>query len=356
MRRSTRREQTPSLRGSLIVRTQRGMLTAQRWPRPRGPNRHPTNREWTEWLKQATELSKWVPPIIWEAAREAGRKAAALPRDLIIASMRGRLFAIQLDDKGWYYPLAAARDISESLDIIAQWKGSLLVRGDDLWIPLRLGEPDQLLTVDAATGMPVWRALEGLPGTYTPPTPAAFSQVLGSPTPTLVSAETGPLVMSRAPATGTANACCALRALDTPPHLYVFGLRGTKELLTNAQWGICLRDSTSGRLVSFALRYLTATSTPILSLSQWNSLTSYQSQTASRGILHTNTLFLAVQDDGTNFNFLVSSDDAGYIQAFTTLRTAWLAAPDQIGLFISSGATENIGCTLACLHYRHTAA
>lgn len=351
MRKSINRERTPSLRGALIVRAQRGKLTAQGWPRKRKGPRHATNVYWSEWLQQADILAKYAPDSIQLSAREAAAGTAQMPRDLIISSMRGRLWYIEWEDGHRSYPLAAARDISDSLDILSQYKGTLLVRGADLWIPVPLPDHKTVLTWNVATGLPEWDDATGASSNYSAPLAASFPVIIGTPAPTLVQASPGPLVLGRTPAAAGTFLGAALRTLSTAPRTYTFGLRHVAELVTNNKWGLVLRDSVTGRLVAFNYVMVTPTSTPRLQVDYWTSPTVWTSTPVFRILTHQNTLFLRVLDDGTNFVFSVAGDDANFQTVATLSRTAWLAVPNQLGFNIASGALENLGSTLAAFHY-----
>jgi hypothetical protein len=164
MRKPTGGTRPPSLRGSLMVDTTRGSLRVRAWPRKRGPDRHPTNVYWTQWLRYATYLYTYQPGKFKAALDVATAGTPWMPRDVFIASLRGRAFTLRDDNGRTYYPMPARQDISDSLDAIAQLPGEMMYRSSGLWVPVPSGEDGQVLTYrDSA---PAWEAPATTPNPY----------------------------------------------------------------------------------------------------------------------------------------------------------------------------------------------
>jgi hypothetical protein len=66
---------------------------------------------------------------IWQATRNT----TLLPRDLMIAAMYGRAFAVVMPDGRITWAMSAVSDVSKSLDVLGSTVGSILVRGVDWW-------------------------------------------------------------------------------------------------------------------------------------------------------------------------------------------------------------------------------
>lgn len=123
----------PSYRGCFYVRKWRGQLVVSKWPTKRKRPLPPHTREQNEWFKQANRLCKYVPAELQVSVREAVKDTPLMPRDLLVAAMAGRLYAIVDPERGVLYSRAMANDVSQNLDIIGQAPGDMLARGPDQW-------------------------------------------------------------------------------------------------------------------------------------------------------------------------------------------------------------------------------
>lgn len=104
-------------------------------------------------FRQANALTKATTAAQIDASREAAKGTNLLPRDLLIAAMYGRLWAINVPGEGTFYSMAARQDVSDNLDVVAQFVGDVLVRGTDFWQAAAQGSPGDVLTQQAA-GLP----------------------------------------------------------------------------------------------------------------------------------------------------------------------------------------------------------
>lgn len=134
----------------------RGSLRVRSWPKPRGPNRHPTNTYWTRWLQWATYTYRYAPAKFKAELEAATLGTPYMPRDIWIASMRGTAFLLQDEHGRTYYPMTARQDISESLDVLAQLPGDMLFRSSGLWVPIHGGSAGQVLTYADDSTPPTW--------------------------------------------------------------------------------------------------------------------------------------------------------------------------------------------------------
>jgi len=113
-------------------------------------------RWWIDWFKQANLLAKYADAASIIRSKEMAAGSGMYPRDVLLKAMRGRLYN-WVDQDGWrWYSMAAVGDISESLDVLAQSIGSLLVRAADRWRTVPPGNPGDVLTHQAADEPPVW--------------------------------------------------------------------------------------------------------------------------------------------------------------------------------------------------------
>lgn len=141
-----------------MVDTVRGLLRVRKWPKKRGTPKSARQRFWIDWFRQANLLAKYVDAASQRRAIEMTKGSGAYPRDVLLAAMRGRLFT-WVDETGWrWYSMAAIGDISESLDVLAQTVGSVLVRAVDRWREPPPGVVGQVLTHQGPDAPPIWSA------------------------------------------------------------------------------------------------------------------------------------------------------------------------------------------------------
>lgn len=108
--------------------------------------------------------------------------------------------------------------------------------------------------------------------------------------------------------------------------------------------GMSLRDTTSGRYIKLIVEGNK------VNISRWNSDSSFNSTTFSEDVLHNNTVWFQVEDNGTNFLFKISAGGGAWITLLSESRTAWLAAADEIGFMVEAGQAGRV-YNLAVLHY-----
>ncbi len=139
----------------------RGVLRVRKWPRKRGKPKSEAQRFWISWFQQANLLAKYADGYSQARAIELTRKTGMYPRDIILKAIRGRLYT-WVDETGWrWFPMAARLDISESLDVLAQTVGSLLVRAGTYWQDVGPGVLGNVLTHRGPGAPPEWIAPAG---------------------------------------------------------------------------------------------------------------------------------------------------------------------------------------------------
>lgn len=137
------------------------------------------------------------------------------------------------------------------------------------------------------------------------------------------------------------------------------GQTATAHLITAAEfwdtgasyeYGILVRQSSDGKLVTCSARYECVTTTSSINVVKMSSPTavsaSYSSSTANRAVLH--DLWFRVVDTGVNRVFYVSKDPNCFGQAIQSVgRTDFLTA-DQVGFYVNfkSGSGFDTSCSL----------
>ncbi len=123
----------PGFTGRLIVDNYRGVRRVRAWPKKRGKVKSPLQQFWVDWFKTANFLAKYASSSDIRRAKELTQGTAWYPRDILIRAMRGRLFYWTDETGKTFYPVAALSDISDTLDVLAQEIGNILVRAADRW-------------------------------------------------------------------------------------------------------------------------------------------------------------------------------------------------------------------------------
>ncbi len=155
-----RNRRMPSLRNVVMIDTVRGVLRVRKWPKKRGTPRSALQRWWIDWFRQANILAKYVDGASQALAIAMTKGSGLYPRDVLLKAMRGRLYHFTDQDGNKWFPMAGIQDISDTLDMLAQTVGSVLVRAVDRW---RAAGPDvpaigDALTYQGPTTPPIWTA------------------------------------------------------------------------------------------------------------------------------------------------------------------------------------------------------
>jgi len=149
--------------GRVMIDTVRGVLRVRKWPRKRPGPRTAIERFWTDWFVQANLLAKYADPMSQVRAIEISQKSGMYPRDVLLMAMRGRLYT-WADHTGWkWFSVAAVQDISDTLDVLGQTVGDILVRAADRWRPPAPGNTGDVLTLAGTPALAKWAAPAAAP-------------------------------------------------------------------------------------------------------------------------------------------------------------------------------------------------
>lgn len=136
----------PSFRGRVMFDVVNGQIRVRKWPKKRGKKLAAHTLEQNDWFRQAQWATKYWDPRLMQDIADAVSGTPLLPRDIATMIMAGRFASITIPGHGTIYPMAAINDVTQSLDVVAQQRGNMLVRGPDLWMPLAAGPDGWLLT------------------------------------------------------------------------------------------------------------------------------------------------------------------------------------------------------------------
>ncbi len=141
-----------------MIDTLRGVLRVRKWPKKRGTPRSALQRWWIDWFRQANILAKYVDGASQARAIAMTKGSGLYPRDVLLKAMRGRLYHFVDQDGNKWFPMAGIQDISDTLDMLAQNIGSVLVRAVDRWRAPDPGNLNDVLTYKGIAAPPVWQA------------------------------------------------------------------------------------------------------------------------------------------------------------------------------------------------------
>ena len=151
-----RKQKLASYTGRVMIDTVRGVLRVRKWPKKRGTPTSERQLFWIDWFRQANELAKYADPMSQVRAIEEAKVRGMYPRDVLLKAMRGRLYT-WADSDGWkWFSVAAIQDISDTLDVLHQTVGGVLVRALDRWRSPDLGVIDDVLTLKGDPPVPAW--------------------------------------------------------------------------------------------------------------------------------------------------------------------------------------------------------
>ncbi len=157
----SRSKRLMTLSKGLMIDTVRGVLRVRKWPRKRGTPKSESQLYWIDWFRQANRLAKYVDGATAARAIEITKGSGMYPRDVILSAMRGRLYTWSDQNGKVWHSMAAIQDISDSLDVLAQNIGSVLVRATDRWRappPANIGD---FLQYQGAAATPEWKPVAG---------------------------------------------------------------------------------------------------------------------------------------------------------------------------------------------------
>ena len=154
----------PSLQGGVTWQVDGfGRLYVRRKPDMRGVRFSDAFRSNWDFIRYSTQLYKITHAYFLEQYNQQALGLWLQPRDIWTAAVAGRLWWFELEDGRKLFPVAARISMSQSLDVLSQVPGSILVRGSEFWVGLPPGPVGHVLTV-TAPGVIGWYPVPGLAG------------------------------------------------------------------------------------------------------------------------------------------------------------------------------------------------
>lgn len=116
-----------------MIDTFRGQLRARAWPRKRGKPKSAKTQQHVERFVAVSRALKFGHPDEHAAAIKATKGTPLYTRDLLTMIAYNRAWYLEFQDGRTLYTVAMRQDVSDSLDVLSQRDGDILVRIDGLW-------------------------------------------------------------------------------------------------------------------------------------------------------------------------------------------------------------------------------
>lgn len=147
--------------------------------------------------------------------------------------------------------------------------------------------------------------------------------------PATVTATGGALVLASGGHAASDNLRIRKKATPSTPYTVTIRMEGGGYLGVNyLQYGLCLRDSASGKVVTWAVGYGNT-----IRGTKWNSPTAYSADYSNYPFY--GQPWLRIQDDGTNRSVWTSFDGMTFYRLSSISRTDFIT-PDEIGFFVNA--------------------
>lgn len=334
-----------SLRGSFYVQKTRGTLVLRAWPKKRPGPMSAKQQASVEKFTQAAMATKMMDAGDQTLARDLTKGTNALPRDLLMQALYGRLGTVFMDDGTRMYSMASLRDASGLLDIFTQQEGAILFRKSDFWWYLPIGLEGQVLKV-GSDGLPYWGTGGGGGGAAwwnQPPSASLFTLISGDATNLVLADDTdaGLLVDGGATVSGD-KVRGAWIDLTDPTGDWELTMRH-QSLITGANYsytGLAAYSSTSGRYQRCGL----ANNQNVYAAD--GTLTAFHSNIANAAYGQSNP-WVRLAKVGTNLVSSVSAEGKLWKAFSTRAISSYLTNnPDKVGIIIGYNRSSGINTTL----------
>lgn len=359
----------PSFRGRVMYDVSRGVLRARSWPKKRGKAKSQHTIEQNEWFRQAQWATKFWPPALVDQITQAVKGTPLLPRDIMTMQMGNRMFMISTADGRKIYPVIAMTEVSESLDVISQVPGSMLIRGPQFWYGLLPGPAGYVLTSTGEDAEPIWATSGGGGGDgydYSfglserkQPLDFEFTwENSGTYSFTQSNKPNGLRVMIEGPVGGPINNNNGIYGLVTSPSgdfsiVAQFSLLAAK---SNSYAGIVIKDMTTGRVQMFSMGQ-TASDPRSLRINLANYTYSSDADGLTWRTPSVVPYWIRLDRVGSNLKWYVGADGTMWEPVASFAANTWLASIDKIGMgfwansvgVAPAGMKKQVG--FACHHW-----
>jgi len=190
---------------------------------------------------------------------------------------------------------------------------------------------------------------------FTPPDSGDFTWV-NQGTATVANSK-GMMVLTTPNVASGESLRCLVKAAPATPYEITVAMLALSPTYTTAsamaQYGICWRESGSGKLLTYGWGMASYPTT--FNYTQWNSPTSVSGNILQASVIAPGICWVRFADDGTNRTVKISMDGFNFEPvAAAQGRTVFLTA-DQVGVFANSWKTSNVlARSISFLHWRES--
>jgi len=340
---------------TFLVRVAKGQTVVSAWPKKRGSQFKKKNQPRSEFFKTVQQAFKHLPPWEHDVYLRMSQTGPFLPRDFWTMNAYGRFIALEQEGGATMYPERAVFDVSQSLDILGQTPGGVLIRQGKYWQNLPPGPDGFVLTSKGETDFPAWEAPTGGGGGnpyLEPPTLDLFpTEDRMSVLDAIDSQQTGVAFKADGLSTKTAYAMQPWDAGST----YVEGaFEDIGASGRNVQVSICLADSTSKKLYRCGLRFEGVGNNAEYDASIYSNYeTGSFSSIATRGAFQTRgNVFFRITKSGNDLTFAFGSDPDALIEFDTVTDSGFASGVDLCGLHIFSQGINALPGTGRIIHWK----
>ncbi len=245
--------------------------------------------------------------------------------------------------------------LSEILDFITSAaQGDILYRGAATWARLGAGTSGQFLKTQGAGADPVWAtvAAGSVFGTLVKPVVGDYAWVnQGGATATDYTNG----VYFKAPAGAGTSFRIFKKAAPGTPYTITAAFVWAGQTVDFHQFGLCFRESGSGKLVSVVVACIASVTPeiPLIISQKFTNATTFSANYLVSSNLKFNfssgLIWLRIADDGANRIASISPDGVNWIAIHTVGRTDFITA-DEVGfMFETENATYDLG--FSCVHW-----
>lgn len=339
---------------TVLFRTVSGQAIASKWPKKQTRKARTKNAPRVDFFTKVQGMFPYLPWWEHETWMRQSNQGPFLPRDIYTMNAYGRLFAIEEPDGHKMYPERSLYDVSQVLDVVAQKKGQIIVRGNKYYEPIEPGDAGTYLRSNGPGELPTYEpAGGGGGGAWEPPALADFAPFITATGAQVVEAANGGIAMGLAKADPE-----EVHAIGKPfPSGLVkvtAGMRRASRSNSAGRFGLVMTSGTNNRSLTFGFDNYNNYDPGEWSSNVWNDLATLDSF-YSPGYDFMNSagiVWFAFSFDGDTITAEIGPDPNLTQPVFTQSLASTLGSIDQIGLFISTEYTTDRLNAGSCVDWR----
>jgi len=339
-----------SFKGNFVIYVRNGVPVLAKWPNKRKGPMSAKQAAAVEKFTHAARATKYMDPKMQEIAREYTKGTNALPRDLLMMSIYGRMGTIYLLDGTKIMSNATRMEISDVLDALGLTQGDMLYRGEEYWAVISAGEVGDILQLGAAL-KPEWVPNAGGGGGwwYDPPNAADFTLVSGDGNAMTLAddLDAGLLFDGGTPVAGDTKRF-AYQAIANPSGDWdaILRIDATQSNVNYSDFGIMCQVTSNSHCLS-----VSQSGSGNVHAVYWPGLTGYTSSPYGYVAVH-DTLWYRLKKTGTQLEGFSSNTGKNWTRLVNTTTFGTIGGtPDRVGFFAGYNRTSGGNIIGAVTHW-----